>query len=344
MLVLTTAGDSIFPDLSTIIVKRTPFTASEIERLNSVARAVPKSRVAYAPGSVDPAEPITRFIVTNGPGAADRSGYRYSVGSISDDKPFFWHFTPFGSALRHFTQPLDRGSFFGNVAGERVLLLELGLAIALSALFLLLPFVAIRETWQGLPRKRMSAIYFTAIGFGFIFFEITMIQKLVLFLGYPTYSLTVTLSSLLIFVGIGSLLSSRLKPRGRGALLLPLPVALLTAFYLLGVTPMTDSLLHLPFAARVVIAFAVMAPLGLCLGVFMPLGVRTIAGLTESSREYVAWGWALNGFASVVGSVLATMLAMTYGFHVVLLLALSAYVVACAALHSLLLTTVSGKS
>jgi hypothetical protein len=221
------------------------------------------------------------------------------------------------------------------VAGERVLLLELLLALVLSAMFLLLPFRAIRTTWRQLPRKRGSAVYFTAIGFGFIFFEITMIQKLVLFLGYPTYSLTVTLSSLLIFVGLGALLSANLRPRGRGLLLLPVPVAALTAFFVLGLTPMTDSLLHLPLAARIPIAFAVLAPLGLTLGLFMPLGVRRLAELTEFSREYVAWAWALNGFASVVGSVLATMLAMTYGFGIVLLCAFGAYVVATAALYNL---------
>ena len=87
--------------------------------------------------------------------------------------------------------------------------------------------------------------------------------------------------------------------------------------------------------SRIAIAFLLMAPLGLALGVFMPLGVRTIATLSEHQREYVAWSWALNGFASVVGSVLATILAMTYGFHVVLLVALGAYIVAFLALHGL---------
>ena len=68
-------------------------------------------------------------------------------------------------------------------------------ATVLSVVFLLLPFFAIRRTWRQLPRKWTSACYFVSIGLGFIFFEIAMIQKMVLFLGYPTYSLTVTLSS-----------------------------------------------------------------------------------------------------------------------------------------------------
>jgi MFS family permease len=87
---------------------------------------------------------------------------------------------------------------------------------------------------------------------------------------------------------------------------------------------------------RVLLAFVVLAPLGLCLGMFMPLGLGAVARLTEFPREYVAWGWAINGFASVIGAVLTTILAMTFGFRAVLLLALVVYLVAVAVLRVLL--------
>ena len=82
-----------------------------------------------------------------------------------------------------------------------------------------------------------------------------------------------------------------------------------------------------------------LAPLGICLGAFMPLGLGAVSRLTEFSRQYVAWGWAVNGFASVVGAVLTTILAMTFGFRVVLFLAIAAYVVAVLALRGLLRDT-----
>ena len=94
--------------------------------------------------------------------------------------------------------------------------------------------------------------------------------------------------------------------------------------------------LLLPLAARLAFAFIVLAPLGVCLGFFMPLGLGAVAGLTRFPREYVAWGWAVNGFASVVGAVLSTILAMTFGFRVVLFLALVAYAIAILALRGLL--------
>ena len=68
----------------------------------------------------------------------------------------------------------------------------------------------------------------------------------------------------------------------------------------------------------------------------MPLGLGAVATLTEHEREYVAWGWAVNGFASVVGSVLTTMLAMSYGFSTVLVLGLVVYLVALVTVRGLL--------
>ncbi len=68
----------------------------------------------------------------------------------------------------------------------------------------------------------------------------------------------------------------------------------------------------------------------------MPLGLGAVSNLSEYPREYVAWGWAVNGFASVVGSVLSTILAMEFGLNVVLVLAFTLYLVALVALRSLL--------
>jgi MFS family permease len=102
---------------------------------------------------------------------------------------------------------------------------------------------------------------------------------------------------------------------------------------------LTDALQGWPLAGRVVIAFLMLAPLGICLGAFMPLGLGAVSRLTDFSRQYVAWGWAVNGFASVVGAVLTTILAMAFGFRVVLFVALVVYGVAVLALRGLLRDT-----
>jgi MFS family permease len=254
---------------------------------------------------------------------------------VSDNRPYFWHFASFNKVIDNSTNSINAANF-ENQLGERVLLLLLVIAAVLAAVFLGLPFVAIRDEWRRLPRKGRSAIYFGALGLGFFFFEIALIQRLVLFLGYPTYSITVTLASLLIFTGIGALLAGRLGPRlRRGSPLVLAAIAGLTVFYSFGLPSLIDAAQGGPLLARATITFAVLAPLGLCLGAFMPLGVGAVSELTSLRREYVAWAWAVNGFASVIGSVLATILSMTYGFGVLLVLGLAMYAVAVVCLYAL---------
>ncbi len=340
ILVATSPVEGGGASLSTILVKSEPFTTAEVDRFLAALGNMPGGTLRYAPGHPVRGESVSAIATLPG-SRLDRwyDSYPYDVRPITDDSPFFWHFTPYRDVLADFGKPIDRSDFEVDV-GERVLLLLLGIATLFAAVFLLLPFVRIRSIWSGLPRKRRSALYFTALGLGFMFFEITLIQRLVLFLGYPTYSLTVTLAAILLSTGVGALLSARYQLRaGRAAWVLLGALALLDAFYLFGLTPLTDALLGLPFAARVVVAFAVLAPLGVCLGAFMPLGLGTVAGITKHPREYVAWGWAVNGFASVIGAVLTTILAMALGFGVVLVLALVAYGVAVLTLRGLLRAT-----
>ena len=161
--------------------------------------------------------------------------------------------------------------------GERVLLLLLGdRRRCTPRSSCSLPFIVRAASSGGaLPAKGISAVYFAALGLGFMFFEITMIQRLMLFLGYPTYSLTVTLASLLVSTGLGALLSQRFvhradrtdaRPaRGAGRAHGLLPVRARPAHRLAALDRASRS--------RVVVALVVLAPLGLCLGMFMPLGL-----------------------------------------------------------------------
>jgi spermidine synthase len=335
-ILVATSPTEFTSTLSTILVKRTPFTDAEVDRATTALGMVPGGTLRYAPGHPVEGESVSELAtIPNREVDAWYDSYPYDVRPVTDDAPFFWHFTPFGDVLSGYSDPIVLSDAEITV-GERVLLLLLLVAIVFAAVFLLLPFVAIRGIWVGLPRKGRSALYFTAIGLGFMFFEITLIQRLTLFLGYPTYSLTVTLASILVFTGVGAYLSGRYPHRAnRVGLLLIGVLAVLTLFYQFGLPPITDALLGWPLGGRVLLSFIVLAPLGVCLGHFMPLGLGAVAGLSGYPREYVAWGWAVNGFASVVGAVLTTILAMMFGFRTVLFLALAVYFLAVLALRGL---------
>jgi MFS family permease len=161
-----------------------------------------------------------------------------------------------------------------------------------------------------------------------MFFEICLIQKFTLFLGYPSYSLTVTLFALLVFSGIGSLVSERYAGhRGLALCLLLLSIMALSGFYQIGMPWVVDRFIALPLGARILMATGLLAPLGICLGAFMPIGLKTVAALGPHGSEYVAWGWAVNGFFSVTASSLATICSMGLGFRVVLALAVVFYAI-----------------
>ena len=338
VLVSTSAGVQ-----STVLVKRTPFSRAEIERFTDLDDTVPGTRARYVPGGGDANDLRLAAMLTLSDAQLEKflDAYPYDVSAIDDNGPFFWHFSPFSTVVRNYDRSISGAEpDLEDSIGERVLLLLLVIAAVLAAIFLLVPFVVMRTTWRRLPKKLTSAAYFSMLGLGFMFFEITLIQRLILFLGFPTYSLSVTLASLLLFTGVGALMSPRLLARFDGQierLAVPLggAVIVLGAFYLFVLPLLTDALLSTALVVRILVTFLVLAPLGVCLGTFMPLGLGAVGMLSEHGREYVAWGWAVNGFASVVGSVLTTLIAMSFGFNVVLVAAVVVYLLALVALRGL---------
>jgi len=336
-MMIATSQDPLTSGLSTIVMKKTPFTQDEIDRFKAVVPTAQSGEVSYYPG-ITGTNHVVPWLAAATNAEADRiqAEYPYDISPITDDGPFFWHFVPFTDVIRNLGDPID-ATDRENAVGERVLLLLLTIAALFAVAFLLLPFLVVRKRWQALPAKGVSAVYFAALGLGFMLYEITMIQRLTEYLGFPTYSLTVTLASLLIFTGIGSLWSNRFaSDPGRVLPILLGVLVLLTVFYRLALSPITDATLNAPLFARIGVAFLILAPLGLCLGMFMPLGLRTVGALTPFADEYVAWGWAINGVFSVIGSVLTTILSMSFGFRTVQMLAVVAYMVAGLAMWRLL--------
>jgi hypothetical protein len=80
-----------------------------------------------------------------------------------------------------------------------------------------------------------------------------------------------------------------------------------------------------PLALRVAMALALIAPLGFVLGMPFPLGLRAVQ---HKMPQLVPWTWGVNGFFTVIGSVIAVMLGMTVGFFGALLGAGACYALA----------------
>ena len=218
--------------------------------------------------------------------------------------------------------------------GAQTLLVSLIVTAASTVLLLVLPLVAGRwgrgETSAptlagiGRPRALLWAVYFAGVGLGYIMVEIVLIQRFSFFLGYPVYALVAVLFTLLLASGLGSALAGRWT--GGGALqrtLAGLCAALLVCALVL--PWLLDTTLGAATPARLAVAVGVAAPLGLLMGMPFPTGLRRAGG---EANGLVPWAWAVNGGASVLGSTLAVLVSMSYGFTWSFLTGTGAYAVA----------------
>jgi len=246
----------------------------------------------------------------------------------TDDRPFIWPYYKW----RHVFNPAHHYELATlRWSGQLVMVPLLGVAVLGSLVFILGPLALFRRRGLYSPAASGLAVYFAALGFGFMFIEISFIQKFVLFLGYPTYSLTVVLSALLVSSGVGSLASQRLIPRAERSLVWALAGLLaLGVVYIAAGSHVFEAFLGYALWVRIVVAVGMIAPLGFAMGMFFPTGIRVV---NEVAPQFVPWAWGINASTSVVAAILAVMLAMSVGFRLVAVCALAVYVLGVAALY-----------
>ena len=252
--------------------------------------------------------------------------YPYAVLPPSDDQPFFFHFFRWSQVPRVLRMLGKTWQPFGG-SGFLILGALLVLTTLLSLLLIVLP-LALRKAAPTSARPGPVLLYFTCLGLGFLLVEMPLLQQFILFLGQPTYSFALVLFSILLFSGMGSLLSSRLPLR-----LLILVLVVVVLVYPPFLSRLFELTIQRALPLRLVVAVLALAPLGLLLGVSMPAGLRL---LERRSPELMPWAWAVNGCASVVSSILAVMGAVTFGFTRVLVAGALAYLLAWLAAPSLL--------
>jgi len=158
--------------------------------------------------------------------------------------------------------------------------------------------------------------------------EISLMQKFVLLLGSPIYSLSVTLAVLLISTGIGSYLLPRLEKLCKSREMLLVISTFLLIFILFTIeiigTKIFDLVMAFSFTSRALIVSLILFPVGFCLGIFFPLGLHIVS---QKYKETISWAWGLNSGFSVLGSILAIFLAQYYGFNFVIHIALLIYLI-----------------
>jgi hypothetical protein len=251
------------------------------------------------------------------------SNYPYDIKPPIDDHPYFFHYFTWKQApkvwasLGHTWQPFGGSGYF-------VLIALLALIILLSIGLILFPSIWLfRKHTISTICSRQIVIYFSLLGIAFMFIEIPLIQRCILLFGHPTYAFTIVVAVLLCFSGFGSYLSkNKIFARGWGFLLL----IFFSIFVLLFIFQFLDFLLSLPLWMRVTFSIIGLAPLGLLMGLPFPLGISL---MEEKAQAWIPMAWAINGCVSVIASVLAAIMSLSYGITMVQLLGVAAY--ACAA-------------
>ena len=254
------------------------------------------------------------------------ASYRHDIRPTTDDRPFFFHTTKLRDQL---SVAFGKSMLFGN--GLSALMTLLGISTALVALFVVGPLL-VAERGHARPRGWPAwLVYFGALGAGFMLIEVSVLQRFVLLLGHPVYSLTVTLFSLLLGTGLGAAWSRRfdvatLRRTGATAAVI---VALLGIAVIAIASPIITWAIPLSRTARMAIAAALLIPVGVALGIPMPTGIRL---LSSRAPQMVPWAWGINGALSVLGATLAIFIAMNWGFQVTLVSASTTYLIGALAL------------
>ena len=254
--------------------------------------------------------------------------YKYFVEPATDDRPYFSHFFKW----RSLPEVMAMRTFGGAGLIEWAYLIvvtTLVQAAVIGSLLILLPLSRMKRTWTDGARL---GTYFLVLGLAFLFVEIAFIQKFTLFLSHPLYAVAVVLASFLVFAGAGSAFSVRMAERSVTHGFRPVSIAVagiagIAAIYLFVLPPLFGRFIGVADGLRILLSIVLIAPLAFFMGMPFPLGLRRVA---ERTPDFVPWAWGINGFASVVSAVLATLLAVHFGFTVVIVLAILLYVAAAA--------------
>jgi spermidine synthase len=317
-----------------VLAKKTAFSEKEESAVQAHFDEYDELNPLYLP-SDSGNNPFADLIASNDPYRFAQS-YAYNVAPVSDNAPFFFFTLKAGQVLG--PEGSRNGIDWKVNLGVLVLLLVLVISLVAVLAFLILPLAL-----RGSRQSPIPLLYFVAVGLGYILVEIAFIQRFVLFLGHPTYALTVVIFLLMLSSGVGSLLSRRWLPR-TGLVWIPLMLVIIALLVDVFFLPhVLAAWVGLRFGYRLIISGMLVAPLGLVMGMPFPTGLRalapgSIAGVPlEATGEdnTVEWAWAMNAAASVLGSVLAMVIAIQFGLNTTLACGVAAYLLALLLLPAL---------
>lgn len=246
------------------------------------------------------------------------SNYEFRISPPNDNRPYFSQFLRWKNLS-------DIEEFFGARAipffelGYLIVILTLIQITVLSIVLIILPLVKL-----GLRsgNKLWTILYFSGLGTGYMFIEIVLIQKFVLYFGNPILSASAVISFMLICSGIGSYLSTYVSSKSKNLSFYLSGVVVILLLYAFILDPLLNKTLSFPLTAKILLTFIVIGIPAFLMGFPFPLGIKK---LNYISQNEIPWAWGINGCFSVISTALATIISVELGFFAVFLFAAGAY-------------------
>jgi hypothetical protein len=302
--------------IATLLVSPEPFSDADVARLNEEV-----NRLAFTPILTPTIASDPRFAALADPAGPDAGvdAVDADISPPTDDQPFFFQMAGLGDV---FDSDVSQPVFVLAVLALTVL----GLTIACIVVPLLL--TTKRAAHRGMAPFYM---YFAGIGLGFLLIEVSQLQRLSIFLGHPTYALTVVLFSVLLFSGIGSMATERFVRIDRPASFVAPLLVLLAVVVAFGfATPaVIDGMDDATTPARIATAVLLLMPIGLVMGMPFAIGMRAASARSGVPTPFL---WGINGATSVCASVFGVVIALFFGISAAYWTGTLAYVLALASM------------
>jgi hypothetical protein len=304
-----------FGALDTVLIFRKPLTDAGVETVKS-ALSQTKLKALYLPGDA-PSNEFGALLRATDPATFWRD-YRYNVTPVDDDRPFFFYTVQPRDVL-DFLKPGGLPADYKINRAVPLLFGVVGISVLAIVIVLAVPPLLLGERLPAGNGVRRFLLYFVAIGAGYILIQVALIQKFVLFLGHPTYALTVIVFSMLISSGLGSYWSRRVtgpSADSRGLSMVLIGIALAVSALAFVAAPVGELGVGWPLPFKVLVTVCLIAPAGFLMGIPFPTGLTR---LEKQFPQAVRWAWALNAAASVFGSAAAICLAIYIGLRATVL-------------------------
>jgi hypothetical protein len=299
--------------MATLLVSLSPFSAEDRAIVERIA-ADEQFLIRVSPWTGGGTDRLDR-IVRSGSTAELRAATadpRFDYTPPTDERPFFFNMLKPGSFGEVYSLPRG-GVLWGNIRATATLVLLFAIATVMVLGIILWPLLAAGRPAMAGSVFGMSLLYFACIGLGFMLVQIALLQRFSIFLGHPTYTLSITLFAMILFAGIGSYLSDLLAPiTARTERMLPVAAAAAIAAVALIVQPVTEGTIQADLWFRIVVAVGLLAPVSTLLGFFFPTGLRLVAALAPSATP---WMWGVNGACGVLGSIVAVGISIWVGIQ-----------------------------